>query len=1031
MKTVLKYLFLLSATLAYVACEDLKPQLADLDARVSALEGTRITTIEQQIQAIQTSLTELKEMDKTLKGYIDVLNEKDIPELQEAIKQLQAKDAELENKIKELQTYVDTQLANQKDWVNATFCTLEQYQALVNQVAGLESSLNEFKKTVNEKYTELSGSVTDLGTSLTNWINTVNGRFAEIDASITALEASMKGWVNEALSKYYDIAIIDTKLSVINQSIQDGDNTNKADIDELSTSLTKAVGELTAAYQKAISDAIQTNNGVIDKKIADQIEAVNKRIDAEVETLQRRLDNLEERLKAIEDYIDDQKNFTINFDIPEDMVCYPGASVNVPFTLSDSSLETTVECIPDVGWKAVVSMGKNRGDIKITAPETGGDGKILVFANRSSWMIMRSLYIQEGKLTIVDKEYQMPWEGGELKVTVTTNMEYVVEFSGTAGEWITVEPKTKAECREDVLVVTVAENGEDMPVREGIVLLKNANGNVLESFAIHQAAQPTNDPIVFADPIAKKACVEKYDTNGDGEVSYAEAAAVSLLSGLFADYNTVTEFDEICFFTSVTSTQNVFDGLTKLKHITIPDNITTLGTFKNCTSLETVALPVALNSIPAYCFSDCLSLKSVTLPTGIISIPDAAFENCSALENLLVPSTLTSVGQHAFSGCTVLTGIDMPSGFKTIGNYAFQNCRAIVSVGFPASLTSIGQYAFSGCTSLATVVLPEGMTSVSAYCFQNCTKLVSITWPSSLTTIGNNAFEGCRFEDSDYSLQLPASVTSIGSNAFGYLHHLVLPSTTPISIASNSFVSGYTLLYVPSGMVEMYKVRTNWSNYADRIRPMSDYPVTSFTIGTVGEAVDLGLSVKWASWNVGASSPEGYGAYFAWGETDMKWVYDWSTYKWCNGDYNKLTKYCPTNNADYWDGTGSPDGKTVLDIEDDAARANWGGTWRMPTDAEWTELRNNCTWTWTTQNGVNGRLVTSNSNGNSIFLPAAGHRSSSTFYGAGSYGYYWSSSLNALNPLFAWIVYFNSSSVYRYGGSSSCYYGQSVRPVSE
>ena len=563
-----------------------------------------------------------------------------------------------------------------------------------------------------------------------------------------------------------------------------------------------------------------------------------------------------------------------------------------------------------------------------------------------------------------------------------------------------------------------------------------------------------NDVIQFKDPIAKYACVAKYDTNHDGEVSYAEAAAATSFSGLFTDWNTVTEFDEICYFTSVTSTQNVFNGLSHLKHITIPDNITTLGTFQNCAALDTVTLPAALNSIPTYCFDGCSSLKSVTLPTEITSIPNYAFRGCAALETLEVPSTITSVGQYAFSGCTVLTGIDMPSGFKTIGNYAFQNCQAIVSVGFPASLTSIGQYAYSGCTgltsvtigngvslgqyafsgcsSLASVVLPEDMTAIPAYCFKGCTKLASITWPTALTTIGNNAFANCRFEANDYALQLPSSVTSIGSNAFGLLHHLVLPSASPISIASNSFVANYTIVYVPDGMVDMYKVRTNWSNYADRIMPISDYPVSSFTIGgtTVGEAVDLGLSVKWASWNVGASAPEEYGAYFAWGETEPHfWDYDWVSYKWCNGDSNKLTKYCPTNKADYWDGMGSPDGKTVLDLEDDAAHANWGGTWRMPTDAEWTELWNNCTWTWTTQNGVNGRLVTSNSNGNSIFLPAAGYRYDGNLIGAGSNGLYWSSSLNTDGPYNAWYVYFDSSGVY--GGLDSRYGGFSVRPVSE
>ena len=99
-------------------------------------------------------------------------------------------------------------------------------------------------------------------------------------------------------------------------------------------------------------------------------------------------------------------------------------------------------------------------------------------------------------------------------------------------------------------------------------------------------------------------------------------------------------------------------------------------------------------------------------------------------------------------------------------------------------------------------------------------------------------------------------------------------------------------------------------------------------------AVDLGLSVKWASFNVGATAPEEYGDYFAWGETESKTDYSWSSYKWCNGDYNKLTKYCLGDQSYYWNGEGTPDGKTVLDPEDDPAITNWGGTWRTPTDAE-------------------------------------------------------------------------------------------------
>ena len=186
------------------------------------------------------------------------------------------------------------------------------------------------------------------------------------------------------------------------------------------------------------------------------------------------------------------------------------------------------------------------------------------------------------------------------------------------------------------------------------------------------------------------------------------------------------------------------------------------------------------------------------------------------------------------------------------------------------------------------------------------------------------------------------------------------------------------------------------------------------------EYVDLGLSVKWATCNVGASKPEEYGDYFAWGETQPKSNYNWSTYKYCNGSYNTLTKY--NNSSSY----GTVDNKTQLELSDDAARANWGGSWRMPTKAERDELRNNCTWTWTTQNGVNGYKVTG-TNGNSIFLPAAGYRNDSSLKGAGSDGRYWLSSLYSGSPNFAWDVRFNSSYVNRSYGNRD--FGFSVRPV--
>ena len=186
------------------------------------------------------------------------------------------------------------------------------------------------------------------------------------------------------------------------------------------------------------------------------------------------------------------------------------------------------------------------------------------------------------------------------------------------------------------------------------------------------------------------------------------------------------------------------------------------------------------------------------------------------------------------------------------------------------------------------------------------------------------------------------------------------------------------------------------------------------------KAIDLGLTVKWAECNLGAEKPEDYGDYFAWGETETKSDYSWSTYKFGTSSSGPFSKYNTDNTY------GTVDNKTVLDPEDDVAHVILGGSWRMPTTAEQDDLRTKCTWTW---DDVKKGYTVTGPNGNSIFLPAAGGRYDDTLGEVGSYGYYWSSSLNTDYPNHAWSFYFFFYNVrrlsdYRYGGYS-------VRPVTE
>ena len=208
------------------------------------------------------------------------------------------------------------------------------------------------------------------------------------------------------------------------------------------------------------------------------------------------------------------------------------------------------------------------------------------------------------------------------------------------------------------------------------------------------------------------------------------------------------------------------------------------------------------------------------------------------------------------------------------------------------------------------------------------------------------------------------------------------------------------------------------------------------------EAVDLGLSVKWASWNLGASSSSEGGDYFAWGEVlgsgDGKSNFDFYSYKWYEGQkagtpglepelipkYNYDRIYGPVDNLD------------VLEPEDDAASIKLGGSWRMPTQEEFAELRSKCNWVWTTENGIAGMRITSKVSGytdKSIFLPGSGNIVNTTYQSVGEHGSYWSSNIDHFtsyhSPNGAMCIHFGASYYFLQASNRSC--GFTVRAVTK
>lgn len=263
--------------------------------------------------------------------------------------------------------------------------------------------------------------------------------------------------------------------------------------------------------------------------------------------------------------------------------------------------------------------------------------------------------------------------------------------------------------------------------------------------------------ITFADYYVKDICVSKWDTDGDGELSEDEAAAVTSLGRAFENNRYIKSFNELRFFTGLTSIQDEeFYYCTKLSTIIIPKNVTSIGrsAFFDCESLNSLTIPSSVNNIGNSAFLDCgLGLTSITVESGNSKYDSR--NNCNAIietetnkllwgcNNTIIPNSVTSIDNSAFSHCMLMTTINIPDLVTNIGDYAFYNCEKLTSVVIPDLVTSIGEDAFWHCDDLLSVTIGEKVESIGSGAFSDCYNLTSVTIPKSVTSIGNYAFYGC------------------------------------------------------------------------------------------------------------------------------------------------------------------------------------------------------------------------------------------------------------------------------------------------
>ena len=223
--------------------------------------------------------------------------------------------------------------------------------------------------------------------------------------------------------------------------------------------------------------------------------------------------------------------------------------------------------------------------------------------------------------------------------------------------------------------------------------------------------------IVFADPNVKQICVQHWDTNGDGELSYAEAAAVTSLGTVFKNNTTITSFNELQYFTELeTIEEEAFKGCEQLASITLPQNLSNIGSyaFRECTSLTSVVIPATVTSIGTNPFAWCEALASITMGDGANNIYYCEGNTITNIQNhtlvtgcknTVIPDNVTAIGDIAFLGCTGLTAIDIPSSVTSFGQSAFCYCEGLTSFTIPASVTYIGHTAFGQCTGLTELTV--------------------------------------------------------------------------------------------------------------------------------------------------------------------------------------------------------------------------------------------------------------------------------------------------------------------------------------
>ncbi len=662
---------------------DMSAQIEALEAEAQTLEAklaetnTKIDNVKNELsETISTEkaniLAELEAFKATVNGELDAIKA--------VLETLKAKDVELEQQIADLKEYVDSEITATEDWAKATFATLEQYNAVVSTIAtiegtieGLNESIVALETRINDKIAkDIETACATLSADLKKAIEEVTEEYtaaiatateeitaaytAKLESAISTLETSMKEWVNEQLTAYSTIVDTEAKITAL-QSEMDGklaaqktylealvnslsssvttditairkqiEEINEAiaknveEIEKLREELAQQKEEITEAYTAAIAAAIAESEGKMSYKLAEEIAAINERIDkSDVAAIETLIANCKQRMETLEADVAQLKANVLQ-------------------------LQTDVEELQDITEKLLAQIQS------ITYIPTYDDGKATI-----------DYHTKRGTL-----DFQISPKSAvvELEKVWQSALSFKAVYTQTRAVDFIHLPITSFETDATNGTITIEVDGTNLGTDFFVessdypYMTQSANATLAVSdnnIEIHSPYVPLIRSVInFADAIAKEICVEKWDKNKDGCLSYTEAAAVEYFpSGgdIFAN-TSVKTINELAYFTGVTSVPSSFCSY--------------------CSNLTSITIPEGVTRIDDDAFYKCTSLTSITIPEGVTQIDDSAFWGCTSLTTIYIKATTPPAISYSSQSVS--------SGYLYYGSFPTDNDNLIIYV---------------------------------------------------------------------------------------------------------------------------------------------------------------------------------------------------------------------------------------------------------------------------------------------------------------------------------------------------------------